>query len=365
MEVPFLNFKKKYNFEKEELDKSINKVLESGNYVGGDEVEAFEEAFKKMCNVNYAVAVANGTDALIIAMKVLGIEEGDEVITAPNSWFSSASTIALVGATPVFVDVDDDRNINPDNIEKSITKKTKAIIPVHLGGSPASMDEIIKIAKKYNLFVIEDAAQAAGAKYKNKNCGSFGDINCFSLHPTKNLGALGDAGIITTNNKKYYEKLKLYGKHGMPNRNTVNFWGYNSRLDTIQAAILNYRIKKLYALNEKRRANATIYQKRLAGFVKLPIENKLNYEIYHLFVIQCEKRNELKTYLESKGIGTAIHYPTPIHLQPAAAYLGYNKGDFPIAEEQANTMLSLPISEILDEEEVNYVCDKILEFFNL
>lgn len=368
MLVPYVDLGKQYLQLKAEIDSAVLKSLQSGDYIGGRAVDQLEDSFSKLCQVKHSVAVANGTDALILAMKVLGIGKGDEVITAPNSWVSSASTIALVDATPVFVDVLEDQNLDVEKLEGAITKKTKAIIPVHLTGKSAKMDKVLAIAKKHKLYVIEDSAQAVGSKFNDKPCGSMGDINCFSLHPLKNLNACGDAGIITTNNDEFYEKLRLIGKHGMPNRNTVNFWGYNSRLDSIQAAILNVRIKHLEKTLNKRRDNALRYfenlnNKSLVKFLSLPFEDKNCVDTFHLFVIQCDRRDELKAYLESKNIGTAIHYPTPIHLQPAAKYLGYKKGDFPVVEKQSSRILSLPVSDVIGFKEVDYVSNCITEFF--
>ena len=364
MEVKYVDFSLQYNNEREEILKTLDNVLSSGQYILEQEVEAFEKNFSKLCGTKYAIGVADGTDALILSMKAVGIGPGDEVITTPNSWISSASSIALVGAKPVFADVRKDQNIAPEAIEKVITKRTKAIIPVHLTGKCADMDPILDIANKHGIHVIEDAAQSAGASYKSKPSGSMGICGCFSLHPLKNLSTPGDAGIITTNNDELEKKLLLLRNHGLKSRNEVLFWGYNSRLDTLHAAILNTRLPKLKQLNKQRRTFADIYRSKLSDLVYCPKDNKGCYDIYHLFVIQTPKRDRLKNFLTDNNIQTGIHYPIPIHLQPCAKDLGYKKGDFPNVEKQSEQILSLPIHNGLDEKTINYVADKIVEFFN-
>jgi dTDP-4-amino-4,6-dideoxygalactose transaminase len=285
------------------------------------------------------------------------------VITAPNSFIATASVIIAAGAKPIFVDVRNDYNINPDLIEKAITPRTRAIIPVHLTGRPADMDSILGIAGKYKIQVIEDAAQAVGAKYRDKKVGALGDIGCFSLHPLKTLNACGDGGIITTDNEKICEELYRLRNFGLVNRDETVVWGYNSRLDSLQAAILLVKLKWLDEWNMKRRQNAKIYASKLNGIVDVPMEQPHEFCVFHTYVIQAEKRSELQDYLQNYGIGTSIHYPIPIHLQQAARELCYQKGDFPVCEEQSQRILSLPIHQGMKEDQLHYVADNIISFY--
>lgn len=362
MEIPYVNLPSQYLEHREEILNAIDKVMTSGQYILGPDVEQFEKSFATLCGTKHAISVADGTESLMLSMKIFDIGPGDEVITAPNSWISSASSITHVGATPVFVDVRKDQNIDPDLIEKKITKNTKAIMPVHLTGKMADMNPIMELAKKYNLKVIEDAAQSVGAKYHGKGSGSIGDVGSFSLHPLKNLSGAGDGGIVTTNSDSFAAELKLIRNHGIVNREAIKKWGYNSRLDTIQAAILNVRIKHLPAVSEKRRQLAEVYRQKLQHLVHCPVDEKNCYDVYHLFVIQTPRRDELKKHLTAKGIGTAIHYPVPIHLYEAANYLNYKPGSFPECESQSGQILSLPIHQGLTVAEVNYIADEILQF---
>jgi len=328
-------------------------------------VEIFEQKLADLCEVKFSVGVNSGTDALFLALQVLGIGPGDEVITAPNSFVSTASAIKLSGAIPRFVDVDKSYNIDTNQIEKQITNKTKAIIPVHLTGRPANMSPIIELSEKYNISVIEDAAQAIMAKYNNKPVGSIGHIGCFSFHPLKTLNACGDAGAITTNNKLIYEKLLTLRNLGLKNRNNCESWSINSRLDSIQASILNVKIKFIKEWTYTRRKNAEIYNKSFSNMneIILPPENENNYSVYHTYVIQVEKRDELKQYLDEHGIGTAIHYPIPIHLQKVANELGYKEGSFPNAEKQSKNIISLPIYPELKNDDLTYIIQTIKRFY--
>ena len=362
--ISYINLKKQYLKEKKNLNIIFNQVLASGNYVGGEFIENFEKNISKYCKVKYCISLNSGTDALTLALHVLGIKKGDEVITVPNSFIATASVIMHLGAKPVFVDVLDDQNINPELIEKKITKKTKAIIPVHLTGRVCQMDVINKIAKKYNLKVIEDSAQAIGSMYNKKKAGTLGDIGCFSAHPLKNLNAIGDSGYLLTNSKHIYNKIRELRNHGMTNRNKVKNFGYVSRMDNLQAAILDFRLKNLDNVIYKRRKNFELYKKMLNKDKVFFIEEK-NYEFnsYHTFVVQVNKRDALRKYLLNNGVETSIHYPLPIHLQPAARRLGYKRGDFPVCENQAKKILTLPINQFLTNREICYIANKVNQFF--
>jgi len=338
----------------------------SGQFILGEEVKKFEESLAKIAGAKHAIGVDNGTDALVLALKALGIGKGDEVITAPNSFLASASCISLVGAKIVFADVRDDFNLDPLKVEKAITKRTKAIIAVHLTGRPADMDALQKICKRNKLYLIEDCAQAVGAEYNGKRVGSFGIVNTFSLHPLKNLSAAGDGGVITTNNDKLYSWLLRARNHGLKNRDECDFWSMNSRLDNLQAAILNVKLKYFEQWTERRRKIASLYYSRLKGLdMMLPFDKPNEKAVYHTFIIQTKLRDALKKHLSDNGIDTKVHYPIPIHFQRAAKDLGYKKGSFPVAEKQLKTILSLPVYPELTDEQVVYVCDKIKEFYNM
>jgi dTDP-4-amino-4,6-dideoxygalactose transaminase len=308
--------------------------------------------------------VANGTDALFLSLKAIGVKEGDEVITAPNSFLASASSIALIGAKPVFADVREDFNLDPIKVEKAITPKTKAIIVVHLTGRPAPMDELLEVAKRNNIQLIEDCAQAVRAEYNCKRVGSFGITGCFSLHPLKNIAAAGDGGVITTNDENIYNYLLKARNHGLKNRDECDFWSYNSRLDNLQAALLNVKLKHLEMWTERRREIANLYYEKFKGLkIIVPHDKPSEKAVYHTFIIETDRRDELKAFLADKGIDTKVHYPVPIHYQEAAKYLGYKKGDFPITERQAETILSLPIYPELTDEQVNYIADSVVEYY--
>lgn len=365
IQIPYVNMNTQWQEDREELLPIIDRVLSSGQYVGGDEINKFEDDIAKYCQVEYAVALNSGTDALVMALYLLGVRPGDEVITPPNSFIASTSVIVHLGAKPVFVDVLPNQNIDPNKIESVITKKTKAIMPVHLTGRICDMDPIMDISNKYGIPVVEDAAQAIGSKYKGKFSGSIGHVGCFSTHPLKNLNACGDGGFLTTNDKNIYFKAKTIRNHGMEGRNKVNYFGYVSRMDNLQAAILNYRLQKLEEIILKRRNNAFHYFKSInVADVLLPIENDNEFNTYHTFVIQVEKREELKEWLFNQGIETAIHYPTPIHLQPAAKSLGYKLGDFPVTEMQSERILTLPINQFL-KDDVSIIADKVNEYYEV
>ena len=361
MQIPFVNLAKQFSSIENELVQNFIDIGRSGGYIMGEVLETFEKNAATYLEVKHVLGVADGSDALFLIMHALGIGEGDEVITAPNSFIASAWTIVSTGAKPVFVDVDEDLNINPNLIEHAINEKTKAIMPVHLAGRPAKMDEINAIAKKYNLFVIEDSAQAIGARYKGKRVGGLSNAAGFSLHPLKNLGIYGDGGLIATNDDILYEKLKKLRNHGLINRDECEVWGYNSRLDTIQAAFANTKLKYLEKWNARCHEIATIYKNNLIG-IETPVDQEWEYCVYHNFVIKTINRDLMMQYLKENGVDTRVHYPIPIHLQNASKELGYKIGDFPNTEIFSKTMISLPIYPELTDEEVYYVVEKVNSF---
>jgi dTDP-4-amino-4,6-dideoxygalactose transaminase len=363
MKVPYVDFPSQYAMERKRLMARLDKTLSRGEHILGTEVSIFESKLASLCGVRHAIGVANGTDALVMVLRALGIGPGDEVITAPNSFVASASSIALTGAVPAFADVKGDQLMDPASLERAITPRTKAIIPVHLTGKICDMESILSIAKRHGLMVIEDAAQAIGAERGRRRAGSFGIAGCFSFHPLKNLNAAGDAGGIVTDNDALADKLRLMRNHGLKSREEVLFWGYNSRLDAIQAAILNIRLPALRSVVSKRRRNAATYRKGLTGVVECPQDDADARDVYHLFVIQCDRRDQLKDFLANAGIATAVHYPVPIHLQPASAGLRIARGAFPETERQSRRILSLPIHQNLTRAQIDYVVRKIREFY--
>jgi dTDP-4-amino-4,6-dideoxygalactose transaminase len=361
--VPYTNFQLKNKPIKKKLIRSFEKVLDSGQYILGNEVKKFEKEFSSYTKTKFATGISNGTCALHLSLRVLGIGKNDEVITVPNSYIATASPIAHTGAKPVFVDVLNDMNINPHLIEEAITSKTKAIIPVHLTGRPAKMNEIKKIANKYNLYIIEDAAQAVGAKLKDKMVGSFGDAAAFSCHPLKNLHAYGDAGMMVTNNKKIFEKVNQDKNHGLVNRDRCDKWGFNCRLDELQASLLRVNLKSLNKWTNERRRLAFRYNKLLSRYVNVPTENKEEYNVYHTYIIQTENRDRLLNFLRKNGVEANVHYPTPIHLQPAAKYLKYNNKSFPVTMKLSRTILSLPIYPGLTYAKQDYIENLFSKFY--
>lgn len=365
VKVPYVNLKEQHLPLKKEILSSVSRILfKDGDYILGKSVSELERNFAAYCGTRYAVGLNSGTDALFLALKAMGIGAGDEVITAPNSFLASATCIMAAGATPVFADVRDDMNIDPEDIEKKITRRTRAIMPVHLTGKAADMAPILKIARQHGLKVIEDAAQAIGTEYRGKRAGSFGDANCFSLHPLKTLNACGDGGMLTTDDKKIYETVLQLRNIGLKNRTESDLWGYNSRLDSIQAAIVNIKLKRVDRWISQRRKNAAYYRKHLSGIVQCPQESANGRDAYHLFVIQADRRDALQEHLLKQGVETKIHYPIPIHLQACAKNLGYGRGDFPVVERQSQRILSLPIYQTLKQSQLDHVVKTIREFFN-
>jgi dTDP-4-amino-4,6-dideoxygalactose transaminase len=360
--IPFLSLSSIHKEIKGEILKAFNEVYDSNLFILDTQVREFEKKYSKFNKINYCIGVGNGLDALIIALRTLDIKKGDEVIVPSNTYIASLLAISAVGAKPILVEPKiDTYNLNPNLIEQAISKKTKAILPVHLYGQACEMDEIMAIAKKYRLAVIEDNAQAQGATYKSQLTGTFGDINGTSFYPGKNIGALGDAGAIITNNENLYLKALSFRNYGSQKKYYNEIKGYNSRLDEMQAAFLSVKLRHIESWNKERNEIAKIYNYHLSNIkeITLPQIAVGSTSVYHLYVIRTKKRDELQKYLAEKGIGTVIHYPIPPHLQKAYSDLGFSKGDFPIAEEISNTALSLPIYPGLSEEEITYISSVI------
>jgi dTDP-4-amino-4,6-dideoxygalactose transaminase len=364
MNIPFVDLIRQHKDLQAGMMNALKKVLNHGEFILGKSVEEFEKKISNYLGVQYCIGVGNGTDALYLSLKSLGIGKGDEVITSPNSYLSSASSIILTGAKPIFVDVAEDMNIDTNKIKEKINVNTKAIIVVHLTGKPANIEEIIKITKNKNISIIEDAAQAIGAEIYNRKVGSFGELGCFSMHPLKNLNAIGDAGIITTNNKNLYDYLLKARNHGHPSRDQCDFISHNMRLDALQAEFLSFKLDYLENLIKKRRKNASIYNENLKNYVTIPIENLNCKSVYHTYIIQSDRRSELQKYLQLNGIETKIHYPTPIPFLKAFSKYNIRKTNLPNAVKQSKKILSLPVAEYLSNNEINYVSKKIIEFFN-
>lgn len=361
--IPFIDLKKEYREIEKEVKLAMKRVFRNSLFILGQEIEKFETEFANYLGAKYAIAVNSGSDALYLSLKSLGIKSGDEVITVSHTFISTVDAISRNGAKPVFVDIDPKTYcIDTKLIEKNITKQTKAIIPVHLYGHPAEMDEIIRIAKKRNLFIIEDCAQATGAEYKGKRIGTFGTLGCFSFYPTKNIGAYGDGGIIVTDNKKQSEILKKLRNYGSSKKNIYDFVGINSRLDEIQAAILRVKLKYLDKWNQKRKIIAFNYATFLRKSYEINTEKAFIKHAYNLYVIRNQNRDKLQKYLFKNGVETKVHYPLPIHLQKAYRFLNYSIGSLPITEQISKEILSLPIYPNLKKKQINYICKKILNF---
>ena len=367
--VPLLDIPASYPEILADVEKAMSEVIRSGQFILGPQVVELESQIAAYCGAKYAVGVSSGTDALLIALMAADIGPGDEVITTPFTFFATAGCITRVGATPVFVDIEAETfNINPDLIEKKITPKTRAIMPVHLYGQCADMDPILKIARKHNLVVIEDAAQAVGSGYKGRQAGSMGDYGCFSFFPTKNLGGFGDGGMVTTSSEKLYEKLKILRMHGSNPKYYHKIIGGNFRLDTLQAAVVLAKLKFLDGWTKKRRANATLYtrlfkESGLSEKMQTPKEI-ISGHVYNQYVIRVKKqRDELRKHLTEKAISTEIYYPLPLHLQECFAYLNHKPGDFPESEKAAHETLALPVYPELVETQLRQVVDTISCFY--
>src|SRR4030081_229746 len=365
-DIPYVNLPAQGRDQLDDLRRIFEAVLLRGSFVGtDDELAALEKRIAEYCGAAEAVALNSGTDALMLGMRVAGIGRGDGVTSPPNPFVASTAAIVHLGAKPVFADVVSDQNIDPEKIERAITPRTKAIMPVHLTGRLCRMDEIMDIASRHDLIVIEDAAQSIGSMYQGRVSGSFGHFGCFSAHPLKNLNALGDGGFVTTNDEIAAQRMRRLRAHGMADRQTVEEWGLVSRMDTLQAAILNYRFDKLPDVIAKRRANAALYQGLLNhDKIDAPASRNEEFNTFHTFVIQIDRRDELQAYLRERGIKTAIHYPIPIHLQPAARDLGHKKGDFPATERQAERILTLPVNQYMSRADVEAVASEVLAFLD-
>ncbi len=364
MKVNFVDLKKLHKPIREEIDKAINEIVDNTAFVLGNPVSSFEENFASYCGTKFGVGVSSGTAALHVSLLSAGIGKGDEVITTPNTFFATVEAIMHTGAKPVFVDVQEDSfNMNPEKLEEKITDKTKAVIPVHLFGQTADIKPIQEITEKNSLTLIEDACQAHGAEYNGKKAGSLGDLACFSFYPAKNLGAFGEGGFISGSNEELIEKARILRAHGEKPKNTHAVVGYNYRLEALQAAVLNVKLKQLDNWNELRRKAAENYNEVLSGIEGLILPKEMPYakHVYHLYVARVKDRTKVQDFLKQNEIFTGQHYPVPVHLQPACSELGYKQGDFPVAEKLMNEIFSLPIHPYLTKEEIEFVGEKLKE----
>ena len=349
----------------DDIFEKIKKVVLNNDFTLGKDVDLIESEFADLIGVKHAIGVGSGTDALFLSLKSLDIKDGDEVITTPFTFYATIGAIVTAGAKPVFADIRDDFNIDPFEIEKMITHKTKAILPVHWSGKPCEMDTINEIAIRHGIPIVEDACHAILAKFKNRNAGNLGNIGCFSFHPLKNLNVWGDGGIITTNNTELSDKLRLMRNHGLSGRNSCEIFAYNSRLDTIQAVVARHMLGKIDNITEKRIHNANYLDQGLSYIknLKIPKRDKNLKEVFHLYMFECERRDELKSFLNENGIDAKVHYPVPMHLQPAAKEYNYKVGDFPKSEEACSKVISLPVHEFISQDNLEYMVQKIRQFY--
>lgn len=358
--VPMVDLRKQFEEIKDEVYTVVRNVIESGHYILGPHVTDLEKRLAHYHGVREAIGVASCTDALHLSIEALGIEQGDEVITTPFTFFATVEAILYTGALPVFVDIEPDTlNINAREIEAHITKRTKAILPVHIFGHPVDMKKTMHIAKKHRLRVIEDCAQAIFAQSNGKKVGSFGDAGCFSFYPSKNLGGYGDGGMITLNNSRVAKKIRTLRNHGSPGSYKHESVGFNSRLDELQAGILLVKLKRLEEYTRKRRQNAALYSRLLPSTVTCPVEREGSYHVFHQYTIRSPKRNLIQKRLKENGIASVIYYPVPLHLQKALRFLGYRKGDFPVTERASKEVLSLPMYPELDVSTIQKIADVI------
>lgn len=365
MQVPFVDLQIQYRGLRDEVMAAVDKVFSQSAFILGDEVTQFEKEFAAYCGARESIGVATGCDALLWALKACGIGPGDEVITAANSYIATALAITASGARPVLVDcLADSYEIDPAAVRAAITEQTRAIIPVHLYGQSADMDALMALAKERGLVVIEDAAQAHGATYKGRLCGSFGRAGCFSFYPGKNLGAYGDGGAVNTDDPQVAQQVRMLRNYGQSKKYYHDVAGWNSRLDTVQAAILRIKLRHLSAWNDARRRHAAAYGEQLSGLpIELPREMAGNKHIYHLYVVQVDERERFMEYMSKQGISCGIHYPVPIHLQAAYRDLGYKHGSMPVTERVAPRLVSLPMFPELTEAQVEYTCDRVRSYF--
>jgi len=376
MKVPLLDLKAQYASIKEEIRTAVDDVFDSQYFILGPKVKELEQEIARYSEISYALGVSSGTDALLISLMALGIEPGDEIITTPFTFFSTAGVISRLNATPKFVDIDPDTfNMDPEKLESAITHRTKAVIPVHLFGQCADMDPILEVSSKYGLPVIEDAAQSIGAQYKHRKAGSMAEFGVFSFFPSKNLGGAGDGGMVITRESALYDKLQVLRVHGARSKYYHKIVGGNFRLDSLQAAVLLVKLKYLDSWSEKRRKNAALYNRLFAqsglierGIIKTPVEaykdsGDRNHHIYNQYTLRTRSRDKLQEYLKEQGVSTAIYYPLPLHLQECFKDLGYLKGDFPEAEKASGSVISLPVYPELTDEQQEYIVEKISGFF--
>jgi dTDP-4-amino-4,6-dideoxygalactose transaminase len=369
MPVPFVDLQAQYRSIKPEVDAAVQRVLDTSAFILGPEVETFERAFAEYVGARFCVGVSNGTAAIQLALTACGVVAGDEVIVPANTFFATAEAVSTANASPVFVDCDPDSyNIDAAKIEAAITERTRAIIPVHLYGQPADLDAVFELAERHNFIVVEDAAQAHGARYKGQRVGPLGRAGCFSFYPGKNLGAYGEGGAVVTNDADVARRVRLLRDHGSEQKYRHEIVGYNFRLEGIQGAVLGVKLGHLDRWNDARRAHAARYRELLApledsGMLTLPRESHDAESVYHLFVIQTDARDALQRFLSAAGVQTGIHYPVPVHMQPAYASLGHKEGDFPEAERQARRLLSLPMFAELTDRQLAYVADALGDFF--
>lgn len=358
--VPMIDLKKQFADIKDEVLRSVSDILESAHYILGPRVSEFEKRVAAYHNVSEAIGVASGTDALHLAVEALGIGDGDEVITTPFTFFATAEAVIYTGATPVFVDIDPETmNIDPARIEAKITENTKAIIPVHIFGHPADMDRIMAIAEKHKLHVIEDCAQSFGADINGRKTGSFGDVGCFSFYPSKNLGAFGDAGMVTLNDADLVDRIRVLRNHGSKGSYRHESVGFNSRLDELQAGILLVKLGRIDEYNRRRHENAALYNTCLSDTVIKPVERSGMTHVYHQYTLRSSRRDTIQQKLREKDISSVVYYPIPLHLQEALSFLGHREGDFPFAEAAASTVLSLPMYPELEEKTIKEIAEII------
>lgn len=360
--IPLVDLKANYESIKEAIDSAIQDVINSSSFIMGKYVQSFEREYSYSTNSKFCISTSNGTASILIALQALGLKPGDEVITVPNTFIATTEAITLIGGKIKFVDVEEKTLLmNHEILENHITKKTKVIIPVHLFGQLADMDKIKEIGDKHNLKIVEDVAQAHFATYKGKQPGYYGDMACYSFFPAKNLGCFGDGGSVTTNNEVYAKKMAMLRDHGRVSKYEHLIEGFNFRMDALQAAILSVKLKYVDRWTNQRRENAKLYNKLLSGIVQTPYEAPYRKHVYYAYQIMLEKRDEMQKYLEENGISCGVYYPIPLHLQKAYEYLNLKNGAFPVVEDACNKLLALPMYPELNEEQINYICNKIIE----